>query len=247
MIRLQGYLQIMYSLDEGHLHRINQEMMRTVRDLRLYIQQHYHIPINDQILFNNYNVLVNNDRDLVDVLEPHSGAAVRVYTRRPPQMYNFHVFVEGDEFAVLFVEAHSTDTVLYLKERIDEKYGISPHRQKIVMIGLDPMHDWEVLDNYIVEDFPKVYLEKIPIDQEKVLRIRIKENESFTNVEVEKDDTIYTLHGIARNKGLASAIDKFYFLWVEEKLLGTTTFASYDIPNQSTLSFTKVEEEEGKR
>ncbi|KAF5191437.1 hypothetical protein FRX31_018980 [Thalictrum thalictroides] len=140
--------------------------MTTVGDLKLYIEKHYDIPILNQILYYNGQVLAyNHVRHLSDVLVSNPNVVLSIYTKRPPELVRVHVVINevADGF---YLNAHTTGTVLDLK---DEKFGLSPHRQKITMIAKDPLHDWEVVDNYMIQDCPTIYLEKIPMDQEQLM------------------------------------------------------------------------------
>ncbi|KAF5201951.1 hypothetical protein FRX31_008464 [Thalictrum thalictroides] len=212
--------------------------MLTVGELKFHIEQHYGIPINNQILEYNNKALLYDGKQLDEVLAINAeDDEFKVYTKFPPKNVSILVFFNTDQG--FYMNIHSQSYVMQLKMLIDEKYGLSPHRQKLAMgNSSEPMPEWEKLDEHLIKDpekeVPAIRLEEIPIDEEQKLCIGVEKGGFVYDMVVGNSDTIYTLHGMVRRAGIASG-HKFYFQWGEKRLLGPDNFAYYGIPDKSSL------------
>ncbi|KAF5201954.1 hypothetical protein FRX31_008467 [Thalictrum thalictroides] len=224
-------------MSSGVLKVIDEEIL-TVGNLQFYIEQYYGIPIKNQILIYNKEALLYNGKRLDEVVATNAeDNEFKVYTKFPPQNVSIVVLLKRQQG--FYINIHSQSSVMKLKMLIDEKYGLSPHRQKLTMgNSSEPMPEWDNLDEHLIKDpekeVPEINLEEIPIDNEQKLCIGVKKGRFVYNMVVEYSDTIYTLHGMVRRAGITYG-DKFYFQWGEKRLLGTDYFTYCGIPDMSTL------------
>ncbi|KAL5710049.1 hypothetical protein ACHQM5_020659 [Ranunculus cassubicifolius] len=224
--------------DSGETHHVQRDV-KTIGELKSYIAKKHGIPIRDQIIVHNDMLMHYNGRYLLDLLEITQNFSV--YTKKPPRNIQLDIFIPQTK-QVLRLEADTDETILRLKMVIDEIWGLSPHRQRLSMSrpSSELMMEADTLDEYILRGKPQFVLRRIDIDQEQILDIYLEIRGKLVRVTVENSDTIYTLHGEARRKGLASGHD-FYLVWDGKRLSGHSTFAWYGITNASTVHL--IEEE----
>lgn len=225
--------------ESGELHIVKGDM-RTIRELKLRIEERHNIPFHQQILVHKNKSMLHNGRELAGLVDTHR--RIKVYTKLSPQMIKVQILIRKSDD--IFVEIASNDSVLRLMMLIDERIGLSPHRQRLYSERSDLMYEHDVLDEYITGKGPYYFcLESVPMDDDQLLHILLEKNGKLSNVNVENSDSIYTLHGVARKRGLASGYG-FYFVWRGIRLFGPNTFAWYGIPEGSTVHLVEGDDDD---
>ncbi|XP_010265941.1 PREDICTED: uncharacterized protein LOC104603573 [Nelumbo nucifera] len=208
---------------------------KSVIDIRFYLQ--FHVPFDDQLLLYNGNLLLDGRTALSDLgIEEEDDNEVRMKVHRKirPQIITITVHTGCD---VLFLEISSVDTVFSLKKMIDEQVGISPRRQNLRTLGV-PMYDQWKLERYAISTTPTVFVSETPQDPRwnVAITVEVPTTGQSMVINVEKYDTVHTLHGMIRRAGLADEGRDFHLECAGTRLDGTLDIISYDIESGDTVT-----------
>nr|DAD29882.1 TPA_asm: hypothetical protein HUJ06_031350 [Nelumbo nucifera] len=196
----------------------------SVGEIRYYLQPH--VPYYDQLLLYKGKLLLDGMTTLSDLdIDENDSDEVEMKLHRKirPQVITITVHTG---YETLYLDISSFDSVSGLKRMIDEKVGIAPHRQNLTTLGAT-MYDQWTLDLYAISTTPTVFVKETPRNPEWSLDITVEvpsDRESMV-INLEKFDTVYTLHGMIRRAGLAEEGRGFHLECAGRRLDGTMTMA----------------------
>lgn len=157
------------------------------------------IAMKDQFLVHIGNIL--DGASDVDDLDFGEKAELVVYTKiKPPRMLTISVERVGRRIPIKIMSNSSID---YLKMKIDEADGLSPHRQRLTVLGV-PMAGPLMLDDYVPDELTPIYLKAGFKDPRWNFPVNVKPEWTGEGMkfDMDEDDTLFALHGEVGRSGI---------------------------------------------
>lgn len=130
------------------------------------------------------------------------------------------------------LDVEASDSILNIKEKIQEKEGIPPSEQKIFFNGI-LLEDHKALSYYYVKKDSTLHLITLSLDLSNIIFVKTVDGRTFTFM-VEPSDTIKSVKEKIEEKGIPQNVQKLFY---HGKQLENnyTTIANNYIQNLSTL------------
>nr|DAD29881.1 TPA_asm: hypothetical protein HUJ06_031349 [Nelumbo nucifera] len=213
-----------------------EQSCKLVRDIRKYLQ--FLVPYVDQLLLYNGRLLADVRMPLTDLginEEDDDEVEMILHGKLSPRIITVTAHTV---YGVFSIEISTVDTVFTLKKMIDERVGMSPWRQSLSTQGAPMSNHWK-LERYAISTTLTVFVaENLPNPRWNVainVEVRSSTGQSMV-LNVEKYDSVYTLHGLIRRAGLADEGRDFHLEYAGRQLDGTMDIISYEIESGETVT-----------